>query len=103
MARPRKEEREENKIDRQIVNLEVDLFVLKPTEFLILPETPNIYLSNEKAKRFLSELQEAIRVAKDGVIIRLQGEVNPREDKSEGDGSMFLSREMKVGELEMGN
>ena len=49
MARPKNIE-ESEKVDRSIVNLEVDMFVLKPTEMLVLPETPNIYLTNEKAK-----------------------------------------------------
>jgi hypothetical protein len=41
MARP-KNINESEKVDRQIVNLEVDMYYLKPTSFLVLPETPNI-------------------------------------------------------------
>jgi hypothetical protein len=95
MARP-KNIQESDKVDRQIVNLEVDMFYLKPTSFLVLPETPNIYLTNEKARKFLKELKDAVDFSKDGVIIRFQGDVNPRQDDVERDGSMFLSKEVKV-------
>ncbi|HRU39688.1 MAG TPA: hypothetical protein P5511_07405 [Candidatus Goldiibacteriota bacterium] len=95
MARPRNID-ESEKVDRQIVNLEVDMYYLKPTSFLVLPETPNIYLTNEKARKFIKELKDAVDFSKDGIIIRLQGEINPRQDDSERDGSMFLSREVTV-------
>ncbi len=97
MARPKKIE-ESDRIDRQIVNLEVDMYYLKPTSFLVLPETPNLYLTTEKARKFLKELKDAVDFSKDGVIIRLQGDVNPRQDDAERDGSMFLSKEIKVEE-----
>jgi hypothetical protein len=102
MARPRNIN-ESEKVDRQIVNLEVDMYYLKPTTFLVLPETPNIYLTTEKARKFLKELKDAVDYSKDGVIIRFQGEVNPREDDAERDGSMFLSREVKVEDAVSGD
>jgi len=98
MARPKNIDDSE-KIDRQIINLEVDMFYLKSTEFLVLPETPNIYLTHEKAKQFLKDLKDAIDYSKDGVIIRLQGEVNPKEEKRDADGSMFLSKEVTVEDI----
>jgi len=102
MARP-KNINESEKVDRQIVNLEVDMYYLKPTSFLVLPETPNIYLTTEKARKFLKELKDAVDYSKDGVIIRFQGEINPRKDDSERDGSMFLSREIKVEDAVSGD
>lgn len=102
MARPRNIN-ESEKIDRQIVNLEVDMYYLRPTTFLVLPETPNIYLTTEKARKFLKELKDAVDYSKDGVIIRFQGEVNPRKDDQERDGSMFLSREVKVEDAVTGD
>ncbi len=98
MARPKNIE-ESEKIDRSIVNLEVDMFVLKPTEMLSLPETPNVYLTQEKAKKLIKELKDALDFSKEGVIIRLQGDVNPQEEDPEKDGSMFLSREMSAGKI----
>ena len=98
LARPKNIE-ESEKIDRSIVNLEVDMFVLKPTEILMLPETPNLYLTQEKAKKLLKELKDALDFSKEGVIIRLQGEINPNEEDPEKDGSMFLSREISTGEI----
>jgi hypothetical protein len=102
MARP-KNINESEKVDRQIVNLEVDMYYLRPTSFLVLPETPNIYLTTEKARKFLKELKDAVDYSKDGVIIRFQGEINPRKDDSERDGSMFLSREIKVEDAVSGD
>ena len=99
MARPKNID-ESEKIDRSIVNLEVDMFVLKPTEMLVLPETPNIYLTNEKARQFLKELKDALDYSKEGVIIRFQGEVNPKQEDPEKDGSMFLSKVIGTGEVE---
>jgi len=98
MARPKNID-EKDKMDRQIVNLEVDMFVLKTNEMLVLPDTPNIYLTTEKAKRFIKELKDAVDVSKDGIIIRFQGDVNPDQEDPEKDGSMFLSREMTPGEV----
>lgn len=95
MARP-KNIRESDKVDRQIVNLEVDMYYLKPTSFLVLPETPNIYLTQDKARKLLKELKDAVDFSKDGVIIRFQGEINPRQDDADRDGSMFLSKEVSV-------
>jgi hypothetical protein len=102
MARPRNIQ-ESDKVDRQIVNLEVDMFYLKPTSFLVLPETQNIYLTHDKAKKLLKELKEAVDFSKDGVIIRFQGEVNPRQDDVDRDGSMFLSKEVKVEDAVSGS
>jgi|DewCreStandDraft_4_1066084.scaffolds.fasta_scaffold24117_3 hypothetical protein len=98
MARPKNIDDSE-KIDRQIVNLEVDIFYLKSSEFLVLPETPYIFLSQEKTKQFIKDLKDAIDYSKDGVIIRLQGEINPKEEKRDSDGSMFLSKEVKVEDI----
>lgn len=98
MARPKNID-ENEKVDRQIINLEVDMFYLKSTEFLVLPETPNIYLTHEKAKQLLKDLKDAIDYSKDGVIIRLQGEINPKEERRDSDGSMFLSREIIVEDI----
>jgi len=88
------------KVDKALVDLEVDLFVLKPTTFLVLPETPNIYLSEIKTKKLIENLKKALPGAKDGVIIRLKGDINPKEEKKGTDGSMFLSREIAVEKLE---
>jgi hypothetical protein len=87
-------------VDRQVVDLDVNMFVLKQNSFLVLPETPNIYLSNSKAKKFLTDLSKAVKNSRDGVIIRFKGAINPREDSINDDGSMFLTRELNVGEVE---
>lgn len=89
----------EKKVDRSEVDLELDLFVLQPTEFLVLPETPNIYLSEEKAQKFLSDLKKAVENSRDGVIIRLNGRINPRIKAEGEDESMFLTRELKTGRV----
>lgn len=87
-------------IDRQIIDLDVNMFVLKPNTVLVLPETPNIYLSPEKAKKLISDLEKAVTKSRDGVIIRLKGQINPRQDSADNDGSMFLTRELSVSEVE---
>ncbi len=87
-------------IDRQVIDLDVNMFVLKPNSFLVLPETPNIYLSPGRAKKLLSDLSKALSNSRDGVIIRFKGSINPREQSAQDDGSMFLTRELNVGEVE---
>jgi len=84
------------KVDKATVDLEVDIFVLKPTTFLVLPETPNIYLSAEKTKKLIKSLTDALPGSKDGVIIRLKGDINPQQEKNNYDGSMFLTRELHI-------
>ncbi len=84
------------KVDRAMVDLEVDIFILKPTSFLVLPDTPNIYLSSEKTKKLIKSLTDALPGAKDGVIIRLKGAINPQQEKKDSDGSMFLTRELNI-------
>jgi hypothetical protein len=86
--------------DRQVVDLDVNMFILKQNSFLVLPETPNIYLSPSKAKKLLSDLTKAVKNSRDGVIIRFKGAINPREQTVDDDGSMFLTRELNVGEVE---
>lgn len=89
------------KTDRQVVDLDVNMFVLKPNSFLVLPDTPNIYLSNKKAFKLAEELKHAAEHSRDGVIIRFNGEINPESEKEGDDGSMFLSRELTVKEIKM--
>jgi hypothetical protein len=86
--------------DRQVVDLDVNMFVLKQNAFLILPETPNIYLSPDKAKKLIADLSKAVKSSRDGVIVRFKGSINPRQDEMGSDGSMFLTRELSVGEIE---
>lgn len=87
------------KVDRSEVELELDLFVLQPTEFLVLPENPNIYLSEKKAQKLLNDLKKAVENSRDGVIIRLNGRINPRLKNEGEDESMFLTRELKTGRV----
>lgn len=87
------------KTDRQVVELDVNMFVLKQNSFLVLPETPNIYLSNVKALKLAEELKKAAENSRDGIIVRFNGEINPDSEKPGDDGSMFLSRELTVREI----
>jgi hypothetical protein len=88
-----------DKTDRQVVELNVNMFVLKQNSFLVLPETPNIYLSNTKAVQLAEELKNAAENSRDGIIIRFNGEINPEAEREGDDGSMFLSRELTVKEI----
>lgn len=90
----------EDTVDRQVIDLDVNMFVLKPSLVLVLPETPNIYLSPAKARKLISDLEKAVNKSRDGVIIRLKGEINPRQESADNDGSMFLTRELSVSEVE---
>ncbi|MGD0566478.1 MAG: hypothetical protein ABSA34_04000 [Candidatus Goldiibacteriota bacterium] len=87
-------------IDRQVIDLDVNMFVLKSNSVLILPETPNIYLSPAKAKKLVADLEKAVKNSRDGVIIRFKGSINPRQENANDDGSMFLTRELSVSEIE---
>ena len=87
-------------VDRQIIDLDVNMFVLKPNSVLVLPETPNIYLSPAKAKKLIIDLEKAVNKSRDGVIIRFKGQINPRQESADNDGSMFLTRELSVSEVE---
>jgi hypothetical protein len=87
-------------IDRQIVDLDLNMFVLKPNTVLVLPETPNIYLSPAKARKLIEDLEKAVSKSRDGVIIRFKGRINPRQENPDDDGSMFLTRELSVSEVE---
>lgn len=87
-------------IDRQVIDLDVNMFVLKSNSVLVLPETPNIYLSPAKAKKLVADLEKAVKTSRDGVIIRFKGSINPRQESANDDGSMFLTRELSVGEVE---
>lgn len=87
-------------IDRQVIDLDVNMFVLKSNSVLVLPETPNIYLSTAKAKKLVADLEKAVKTSRDGVIIRFKGNINPRQEGANDDGSMFLTRELSVGEVE---
>src|ERR1035437_5163719 len=87
-------------MDRQIIDLDVNMFVLKPNSVLVLQETPNIYLSTAKARKLMSDLEKAVIMSRDGVIIRFKGQINPRQETADNDGSMFLTRELSVSEGE---
>ena len=87
-------------IDRQVIDLDVNMFVLKSNSVLVLPETPNIYLSPAKAKKLVIDLEKAVKNSRDGVIIRFKGSINPRQENANDDGSMFLTRELSVSEIE---
>lgn len=87
-------------IDRQVIDLDVNMFVLKSNSVLVLPETPNIYLSPAKAKKLVTDLEKAVKNSRDGVIIRFNGSINPRQESANDDGSMFLTRELSVSEIE---
>lgn len=87
-------------VDRQIIDLDVNMFVLKPNSVLVLPETPNIYLSPAKARKLIEDLEKAVTKSRDGVIIRFKGQINPRQESADNDGSMFLTRELSVSEVE---
>jgi hypothetical protein len=87
-------------VDRQIIDLDVNMFVLKPNSVLVLPETPNIYLSPAKARKLMGDLEKAVTMSRDGVIIRFKGQINPRQESADDDGSMFLTRELSVSEVE---
>ena len=86
-------------IDRQVIDLDINMFILKPNSVLVLPETPNIYLSPAKAKKLVADLEKAVKESRDGIIIRLQGQINPRQESDDNDGSMFLTRELSVSEI----
>ncbi|MCE5300300.1 MAG: hypothetical protein LLG37_05435 [Spirochaetia bacterium] len=87
-------------VDRQVVDLSLNMFVLKQSSFLVLPETPNIYLSPARAKKLIADMTQAVRVSRDGIIIRFNGPINPGQEQ--GDGSMFLTRELTTGEIKGG-
>jgi hypothetical protein len=87
-------------MDRQVIDLDVNMFVLKSNSVLVLPETPNIYLSPAKAKKLVLDLEKAVKTSRDGVIIRFKGSINPRQENANDDGSMFLTRELSVSEIE---
>jgi len=93
------EKNQDRKVDRSEVEVELDLFVLQPTEFLVLPDTPNIYLSEKKAEKLLNDLKAAVENSRDGVIIKLNGRINPRIKAEGEDESMFLTRELKTGRV----
>jgi hypothetical protein len=90
---------ENRSIDRSEIELELDLIVLQPTELLVLPDTPNIYLTPQKAKKLLCDLQNAIENSREGVIIKLNGKINPRVKPDGEDESMFLTKELKSGRV----
>ncbi|HDT15017.1 MAG TPA: hypothetical protein ENN55_02290 [Firmicutes bacterium] len=87
------------KQNRAVITIDLDIFVLKPTELLVLPDTPNIYLTQEKAQKLLADLQETINTSKDGIIIKLDGKINPRLKHEDEDESMFLTRELKASRV----
>jgi len=66
-------EDEYKKRDRSEVKVDLDIFVLKTTELLVLPENPHIYLTKAKAEKLLYDLSEAVANSRDGVIIKLNG------------------------------
>lgn len=86
----------EPKRDKASVNLNVDIIVLKPTTFLEPPEKPVIYLSERKTKEFVRDLLNALKHAKDGVVINITGELNPQKQKENFDGSLFITKELKM-------
>ncbi|MFP4466682.1 MAG: hypothetical protein ACLFP1_06505 [Candidatus Goldiibacteriota bacterium] len=85
--------------NRAVIKIDLDIFVLKPTELLVLPDTPNIYLTQEKAKKLLADLQETVEDSKEGLIIKLEGKINPRLKHEGEDESMFLTRELKASRV----
>jgi len=87
---------DEAKKDKGVVELDVDVIVLKPSSFLEPPEKPVIYLSEKKTKELVQDLLNALKYAKDGIIIKINGDVNPRKEKENFDGSMFITRELKM-------
>ncbi len=89
-------EDETRKRDRFEVKLDLDIFVLKSTELLVLPDNPHIYLTKAKAEKFLYDLSEAVANSRDGIIIKLNGKINPRIKDPNEDESMFLSGELKA-------
>lgn len=86
----------EPKRDKATVNLNVDIVVLKPTTFLEPPEKPVIYLSEKKTKEFVRDLLNALKYAKDGVVINITGDLNPQKQKENFDGSLFITKELKM-------
>ncbi|GEM_PF-5427823 len=86
----------EPKRDKSTVNLNVDIVVLKPNTFLEPPGKPVIYLSEKKTKEFVRDLLNALKHAKDGVVINITGEINPQKQKEDFDGSLFITRELRM-------
>ncbi len=76
------------------VDLNLNIFIKKPSTQTSIAEYPMIIISKRKAKKFQDEFSRAVAGSEDFVRINIKGEINPKKETAE-DYSFIIMEEMK--------